>query len=420
MADKNKIIKDFAFSNFFREENIKFLSRYMESSETVTDMMKMREFPYKYGIYLIIKDVKDEYCPIYHYHKKMRSGFEFLKILHDVLPLIDEEEKKYIQIKVNSYITKKSEDFTALLLELYLYYSFRKRGFAAKMGESENNPDVLVHYAGQDYNIQCKSLRMSLKERNSLRNIVSLLKFIHDKDDELTKIGCYTAWQLSEMNGLETESNFLLAKNRVQNFISFAKGELSSFDPDGPVLRLMLAIPGKSIGFFGFLTGVESEPTMQSVINKLLREVVAHAISEDTPWCFAFYREQDIETISKRAANVFSEAMDQHAANGAKNPIVAILIEEVNITDDRPEAGSGTVISEARRKKADVLAAAIEQEVKKKSSWTKCYGLEIQFAFSGVAANHNIIWHRARIWSSPNGSDVEKEFPPLSAQRGQL
>ena len=196
---RSREIKEKAVATFFDERrHPQTLERQFPKTGRHDQLRHLREYPYKFGVRMILADRGSERSADYHRAKATREGFELLKVLHDQADLLTVEEAEYVRTQINSCVNDKTKDFSSLLLELDLCRSARERCDAVSIGDGSAAPDVSLVAAGRRYEVQCKSVGGGEQESRALRGFCSLLNSLAIGGPKLAAAARHSAWQVHD------------------------------------------------------------------------------------------------------------------------------------------------------------------------------------------------------------------------------
>lgn len=411
---RSREIKEKAVATFFDERrHLQTLERQFPKTGRLDQLRHLREYPYKFGVRMILADRGSERSADYHRAKATREGFELLKVLHDQADLLTVEEAEYVRTQINSCVNDKAKDFSSLLLELDLCRSARERCDAVSIGDGSAAPDVSLVAGGRRYQVQCKSVGGGEQESRALRGFCSLLNSLANGSPKLAAAARHSAWQVKDASAFASSERVREAHAQIMEFCDARIGGHSRFRSQTESLGFMRDGSSKHGTLADFLGLVEATPGIAPYRPALSCNVFASAASRAAAWSVVFYSERDIERLAERCADRFRAAMHQHDAIGSARPVVAINVEASHVIADPSSSGfMDPALSPGFQAAADLDRRAIADAVARLPSWQRCHGLLLTFTFPAVLnPAGGAGWLRVRSWHSRSGGSFEEEFP---------
>lgn len=411
---RSREIKEKAVATFFDERrHPQTLERQFPKTGRLDQLRHLREYPYKFGVRMILADRGSERSADYHRAKATREGFELLKVLHDQADLLTVEEAEYVRTQINSCVNDKTKDFSSLLLELDLCRSARERCDAVSIGDGSAAPDVSLVAAGRRYEVQCKSVGGGEQESRALRGFCSLLNSLAIGGPKLAAAARHSAWQVHDPSLFASAERVREAHDQILGFCDAHLEGHYRFQHRTQSLGFMGDGSSKHTTLAAFLGLIEGTPGIAPYRPALSCNVFASAASPAADWGVVFYSARDIERLAGRCADRFRAAMHQHDAIGSARPVVAINVEASHVIDDPSSSGlMDPALLQGIQAAANLDRRVIADAIARLPSWQRCHGLLLTFTFPAVLnPGGGVGWLRARSWHSRSGGSFEDEFP---------
>lgn len=412
--ERSREIKVKAISTFFDEEkHLRTLERQFPKSGRLDQLRHLREYPYKFGVRMILADRHSERSADYHRTKATREGFELLKVLHDQADHLTGEEAAYVKEKINDCVAYPKKDFSPLLLELDLCRSTRERCDAVSIGDGSATPDVSLVAAGRRYDVQCKSVGGGEQESKALHGFCSLLNSLARQSPKLAASARHSAWRVRNASAFASSVRVGEAHDQIMEFCDAHIEGHHRFRYQTESLGYMGDGSSKHATLAHFLGFVEATPGIAPYRPALSCNVFASAVSPAAEWSVVFYSERDIGRLAKRCADRFRTAMHQHDSIGSAWPVVAINVEASHIVDDPSSDGfMDPALSPGFQAAVNLDRKVIADTIARLPSWQRCYGLLLTFTLPAVLSPAGGVgWLRVRSWHSRSGGSFEEEFP---------
>ena len=414
MIENNKAIKNLAMKEFFQTRHGKTLSSQFQAKDKLDLLLKIREFPLKYGVWLIIKDQEEKHAANYPIDPISRFGFEFLKILHDINQVIDDEEKRYIKIQINDCINGNNKDLSPIMLELRNYYSMKKSGINVSIGDKNKSSDLTVIHESKTYNIECKSVKLGDDGVKSLQGLCSVMEVLFANSEELEKMRLHTAWQILDIDAFMDDDKINIIKNKITEYINVQGGSSENFQTQESFVRFLGEANSVGHSILDFLKIIEKEDNMANYMHVISREICSYDLDNSSSWSHTFYKLIDVDNIIDRCMDSFHKAMKQHSKLKTDNRIVYISIEEMRVFEDiSSEKNSTFEYSKVEERMMSFITNKLEEKIKQDGYWKRCLGVGLIFFLPARINARGIFWPKSLTWISPSGKPLYEDFPAL-------